>query len=130
MPERPAERDVHLLEAAAHGEQRHAARDRVRDQWQGRRVAVRVVQRVRIARLARVPVRLDVRRAAGQQDAVERPEQLVEVALTERRDQHRDRLGGVDHGGDVLLPHAVERVRTEDPAIRRDADQRFVASHV
>ncbi len=79
LPQRAAERDVHLLEAAADGEQRQARFDRARDQRQRRRIPMRVVQRVRIARRPGVSRRLDVRRAARQQDAVEPLERLVEV---------------------------------------------------
>ncbi len=71
-----------------------------------------------------------VRRAARQQDAVERLEQLVEVALAEGRDQQGNGIRRLGHGGDVLFAHAVEGVRSENTAVRRNADQWFALSHV
>ncbi len=75
-------------------------------------------------------MRLDVRWTAGQQDAVQLRQQRIEVALTQRGDQDRNGVGRLGNGGDVLLADAVEGVRTQDPAIRGNADQWFVASHV
>ena len=79
----------------------------------------------------RVTLRLDVRGTARQQDAVERRSSSSSRSLlTQRRDQQRHRIRGIGHGGDVFFADAVEGVRSEDPAIRRDADQWFAPSHV
>ena len=69
--------------------------DDVRNHRQRRRVPGHIVQRARIARRPAVPMRFDVRRAAGQQDAIEVREQLTRFEpVTERRDQPapRERL--------------------------------------
>jgi hypothetical protein len=54
----------------------------------------------------------------------------VEVTFTKHRHQDRHRAGRLGHGGNVFFPDAVEGVRAQDPAIRGNADQWFVASHV
>ncbi len=130
LPELAAEGDVHFLEATADREQGQARGDDVRNERQRRRVTMRIVQRVRIAGRPRIAMRLDIRRAAREQDAVQRPEQLVEVTLTQRRNQQRDGVGRFRDRGDVLLPDTVEGVRAEDPAIRGNPDQWFAARHV
>ena len=63
-------------------------------------------------------------------DLIETKDKIIEVALTQRGDQDRNGVGRLGNGGDVLLADAVEGVRTEDPAIRGNADQRFGARHV
>ena len=131
LPQRTAVSDVQLLEPAADREERHARRDHTRDQRQRGRVPVRIVHRAGIARGPRISLRLDVRRAAGQQDAIHAVENRVEVHLVaERRNQHRHGVGRFCDSANVLLPHAMEGVRTEDPAIRGYADQWFALSHV
>jgi len=75
-------------------------------------------------------MRLDVGWAAGEQDAIKPGQQFVEIALAERRNDDRHRIGRLGNGCNVLLPDAVEGVRTQYPAIRWDANQWFVASHV
>ena len=77
---------------------------------------------------AEVAVRLDVRGAAREQDAVERREPFAQVALAERGHQHRHGVGRLDDGVDVLLADAVEPVRVQKAAIGRDSDDRL--SHV
>ena len=94
-----AERDIQLLDAAADRQHRHVAAHRLADQRQCRRVAVGIVQRALHARRPAVMVRLDIRRAAGQQQAVEPVEQRGAIDLrADRRDQHRQAAGGLDDG--------------------------------
>ena len=91
---RAAERHVQFLDAAADGEQRHAALDRPADQRQGRRVAVGIVGAVGLAGVAAIEFRVHVRLRARQHDAVDRVEKLVEVEpVAERRHQHREDTG-------------------------------------
>ena len=77
--ERAAERDIHLLQAAADAEQRHAALDAGLDQRQRHRVALLVVGLVRGTGLDAEIGRMDVGAAAGEQDAVDRAQQRIDV---------------------------------------------------
>ncbi len=130
LPERATVGDVHLLESPADRKQRHAGFHYTRDQRQRSRVAVRIVHRAGVAFGARVMTRLDIRRAAGEQDAVNRRKHRFEVYIvTKRRYQHRYRVRRIRDGADVFLAHAVKRMRPEDPAIRGNADQWFALSH-
>jgi len=99
-----AERDVELLVAAADRQHGHAALQRHADQRQGGGVALAVVQGALARRLAAVMVRLDVGRAAGQQQAVERARHRVRAAGRARgRDQERQPLDAGDDGVDVTV---------------------------
>jgi hypothetical protein len=92
---------------------------------------VRIVQRAGLTRLAGVVHGLDVRRRAGEEDAVHVRENLRDVERRfEHGDQHRQAIGRLDHGGDVLFAHGVEGMRTNHASIGGDAnDGTFVASH-
>ena len=119
LMQRAAERDIQLLDAAADRQHRHVAPHRLADQRQCRRVAVRIVQRALHARRAAVMVRLDIRRAAGQQQTVEPVKQRAAIGLrADRRDQHRQAAGDLDDGlgiliGDGVKPALVD-LRTQD----------------
>src|ERR1700756_3805471 len=67
LVQRAAEGDVHLLEAATDTEHRHSRRHGLADQGKRRRIARRVMERPGRARRPLVPVRLDVRGAAGEE---------------------------------------------------------------
>ena len=82
--QRAAKGDVHLLEAAADTEHAGHRRDGFRDQRQRRGVTMRVMQRAGRARCAIVPLRLDIRRAAREEDAVEMAKQLIDVRARSR----------------------------------------------
>ena len=73
--QRAAEGDVHLLQAAADAEDRHAAGDAGLDQRQRQRVARLVVGLVLGMRLGPEAGRMHVGARAGQQDAVDHVEQ-------------------------------------------------------
>ena len=131
LPERATVGDVHLLESPADREQWHAGLHDMRNHRQRGRVAVRIVHRTGVTLGARVMMRLDIRRAAGQENAVNTGKHHLEVHLvTQRRYQHRYRVRRVGDCADVFLAHAVERMRPEDSAIRGNADQWFALSHV
>ena len=90
--QRPAEGDVQLLHAAADGEERHATADRGADQGEGEGVAVGVVGLGFRRRRGTVEGGVDVRAAAGEEDAVDPVEEGVEVdPAGERRHHERDR---------------------------------------
>ena len=60
------------------------------------------------------------------QNAVEVRQHLAHVQrLTQRRNQHGQRLRALRHGADVLLPDAVEVVAAEQTAIGRNSYDRF-----
>ena len=73
--QRAAEGDVHLLQAAADAEQRHAARDAGFRQRQRQLVALDVVGLVPGIRLGAEAGRMHIGARAGQHDAVDRVEQ-------------------------------------------------------
>ena len=81
LRQRAAERDIDFLEAAADTENRQPRIHRARDQRQCRRVALRIVQRPRRRSRAEIAMRLDVRRAPGEENPVEGAEPLAQVAL-------------------------------------------------
>jgi len=117
---------VQLLKAAAYRKHGHAGRDRGAHQRQRRRIAGRVVLRARCARFAAVSMRLDVRIAAGKQQAVDGVEHVVDrLAFAERGQQHRERLRAVDNGGDVLVADRMRRVCADLRVVGGDADERF-----
>src|ERR1700683_2309640 len=60
LSERATHGDIKFLETAANAEDRHAWADRARDERQRRRITRGVMQRTNAARLAVVPLRLDV----------------------------------------------------------------------
>ena len=78
--QRAAERDVHLLKAAADAEQRYAARDAGLDQRQRERVARLVIRLVaRIGLRAPKCARMHIGAGAGEQHAVDGVEQRVDI---------------------------------------------------
>ena len=112
--ERAAERHVQLLDAAADGEQRHAVLDRLADQRQRGRVAVGIVGAVGLAGVAAIERGMHVRLRAGDHDAVDRGEQLVEIEpVAEGRHQQRKHAGAGDRGLEILLRRGVPGVVVE-----------------
>jgi glutamine synthetase len=87
-----AEGDVQLLDAAADRQQRQAASDRLADQRQGGRVALRVMLVRGQALRDAVMVRLHVRRAARDQQPIDPIEQR-QLRLPHRRDHDRNAPG-------------------------------------
>ena len=105
--QRRAERHRDFLEPATETQDRLAALDRGADERQGHPVAVAVEGAMRLGRLFAVLLRVHVGPAAGQQEAVERVEKLV--------DRPRPGVGGKAEG------HAVRDTRDGigvHPAVR------------
>src|SRR5512138_329940 len=128
LPERTAEGDVHLLEAATDREQRHSCLDDMRDQRQCRRVTVGIVERTGLARRPLIAMRLDVRGAAGQEDAVEVGEELADViALAQGRNQHSMRSSTLHHRADVLLADAMKVMMPQQTPVGWNSDQGFAS---
>jgi hypothetical protein len=126
LMQRAAADDVQLLKAAADGEHRHARVERGAQQRQRRRVAGRIVLGAGRARLAAVSMRLDVRVAAGKQQAVDRREHVVHrLAIAERGQHHRKRVRAVDDRRDVLVADRMRRVSADLREVGSDADERF-----
>lgn len=130
LPEGAAERDIHLLKAAADGEQWNALAHDTPDQWQAGRIARGIVQRARIAGRSFIVVRLHIRSASGQQQSIQQLQQLIRrKSFAQRRDQQRHRIRSLGNGVDVLLADAVKRVMTQHATVRHDADEGFGARH-
>ena len=113
LAERAAEGDVHLLEAAADAEYRQAGGDRGLDHRQRGRVALRVVPGAGIRSGPLVAMRLDIRGAAGEQDAVEGLEPVVQVTIAERGHEHGRRVRRLGDRVDVLFADGMEPVRAQ-----------------
>jgi hypothetical protein len=79
LPERAAEGDVHLLEAATDAEHRQAGGDRRGNERQRRGIALGIMPRALVAGRPRIAMRLDVGGAAGEQDAVHAAEPLASM---------------------------------------------------
>jgi hypothetical protein len=125
LDEIAAARDVHDLEAAAHGEHGHVARERSLEQRQLACVALRSRPARLRMRVRAVRVRVDVG-AAGEDQPVERVEGLLD-RVRARRHEQRPPARGLD------TAHVVVRDerRVELPVtparrldIRRDSDER------
>ena len=118
-----AERDVHFLKSPAHCEERNRAFDAAAHERQGGLVPVRVVQRsVPAGRLA-VVAGQHVRRASGEQKAVDRVEQIVVGDGTpECRDEERERTRRRTHRGGVLLLDDVMNAAFDVAPARGDTD--------
>jgi hypothetical protein len=84
---------------------------------------VGIAFRVWVARLIGVMMRLDVRRTARQQDAVERVQHCVEFeSIFEDGNQQWRTASRVGDGGYVFLAHHVERVWRDNLSIAGDTD--------
>ena len=130
--QRAAEGDVHLLQAAADAEQRHAALDAGLDQRQRHGVAIVVVGLVPGIGLDAEAGRMDVGARAGQQDAVDRAQQGVDVGDVRRAGEHQGQgAGNLGDRPHVALPHDLHVVPVVDHlGIADNADHRFrLASH-
>ena len=124
LVQRPAERHVELLVAATDREQRHACGQRPPDQRQRRRIASRVEQRVGPRLIAAIAHRLDVGRAAGEQEAVQtRQQRLAFDQRSQRRDDHGNAARGDGHRADIGVGGCMEIVALREHA-GRYADQR------
>ena len=131
LPQRAAERHVHLLEPPAHREHRHPGRDRLRNHRQRGRVARRIVQCPGSALRALVVVRLDVGGASRQQQPVEALEQQREIEVrSQRRDDHGYRVRGLAHRFDVLLAHHVKPMVAKQATVRRYPNEGLRCTHV
>ena len=86
--QRTAERDVHLLKAAAYSEQRHAALNADLNQLQRQRVTPHVVGLVARMRLGAEVRRVNVRARARQQNAVDQIEQFIDGGELRRAGEH------------------------------------------
>jgi len=109
LVERSAKRYIQFLDAATDSQDRQVAPDRLANKRQRRRVALRVVQDFRVTGLGAVMARMDVRRTPGQEQSVQPVEHLADVDFrSDRRDQYRQALRGIDHGTRIPLVDSVE----------------------
>ena len=107
LDEVAAARDVQHLEAAADREHRHVARERGLEQRELAAVALGV-RSVRLRmRLGAVLLRIEVV-AAGEEQAVERVERLLDAVLA-RRHEHRAAAGALDRAHVVVRDRARPR---------------------
>ena len=106
--QRAAERDIHLLKAAADAEQRHAARDAGLDQRQRERIAAVVVRLA--ARMLFVPevTGMDVGARAGEQNAVDGIEEDADIGDLRRAGKHqRHGARGLGDRAQIAVRHAL-----------------------
>ena len=102
--QRAAEGDVHLLQAAADAEHRHAAGDAGFRQRQRDVVAVDVVGLVPLVRLGLETGRMHIGAGARQHDAVDGVEQRADIGDLGRSGKHqRQRAGNVGDGAKIAL---------------------------
>jgi hypothetical protein len=112
LVQRPAQRHVGFLRAAADGQQRHATRQHLADQRQGPGVARRVQRQGRVVHGLR-PKWRGARWTATRSAARRRPvEQGVDVVGL-GRGHHQRQGAGQPHGVDVLVAGDVEGVLAE-----------------
>ena len=103
--QRAAEGDVHLLQAPANAEQRHAAGDAGLGQRQRQVVARDIVRLVLRVRFGAEAGRMHIGAGAGQHHAVDHVQQRADIGDLGRRGKHqRQRAGDVGHGAKVALP--------------------------
>ena len=123
LVQRPAERDVHFLETPAYREHRYPALQAAAHERQRGLVAVRVVQGAGTAGRRTVVAGQHVRRAAGEQETVDRVEQVVVGdGASEGGDEERKRPRcRADRADVLLLADVVDAVFDLEPA-RGDAD--------
>ena len=122
-----AQRYVQLLEAAADREQRHRALEGAPDQRQGCGVAGGIAQALRARRRSRIVVGLDVRRAAGDQEAVEPIQHRIRLeARPKRWDDQRHRAGAIADGLDVLGADLMVAEAVALNEAGRNTDERVV----
>ena len=125
--ERTTQRDIHLLDAAADRQQRHAALDRLADQGQGGCVAIGIVGAVGFAGVAAIERRMHIRLRAGHHDAVDRGQEFIEVEpIAEGRHQDRKDARAGNGGFQILPGSGVPGVVVELADIGRDGDERLV----
>ncbi len=123
LVQRAAKRDVQLLQPATDREQRHRPIECPADQRQRGRIARRIARIVVPDRSPAVVMRLDVGRAAGDQQPVELVQKAIDVeARTERRDQQRQTARTVDHAVDVLGADLMEAEALADAEAGRNTD--------
>src|SRR5437868_259604 len=104
-----AERNIQLLDTSADCQDRQVTPNRFANQRQSRRVARRIVQGLRVARLAAVPARMDIRGTSGEQQSLEPVEHDANIDLrTYRRDQNRQTTRRVDDCVRISLVDPVE----------------------
>ena len=117
--QRAAQRDVQFLDAAADGEQRHAALDRLADQRQRRGVAGGIVGTVGFAGVAAIERGMHVGFRTGHHDAVDRRQKLVEVEpVAEGRHEYRKHAGARDRRLEILLRRGMPGVVVELADVR------------
>ena len=126
--ERAAERDVQLLEAAADGEEGHAALERQRNEAEDGVVAGEIVGLVALGGGDAVALRVHVGARAGEEHAVDAVEHGVEV---ERGAEARQQEGRAADAGDRLqvgVGGGVPGVAVHRPHFGGDEDQRAHAN--
>ena len=105
----PPERHVELLQPTADAQHRYAAGNSPADQRQRGGVACRVRLVALAGRRAVIVAGIDVGRAAGDHQAVQRPQQTVWIEpLAQGGNQHRERGRSDHHCVDVFVADAVE----------------------
>ena len=106
--QRAAERDAHLLKAAADAEHRHAALDAGLDQRQRQRITIVVVGLVPGMRFKPEAGGVYVRARAGEQDAVDRVEQRADIGDVRLSGEHqRQRIGDLGDRAQIALAHRL-----------------------
>jgi hypothetical protein len=69
-------------------------------------------------------VRLDVRRASREKDAVEAPHELVQLQLlAENGNQQGKRIRRLEHGAGIFLPDHVKRMQADRASIGRNTNE-------
>ena len=121
LMERAAKGDVQFLNAAADGQQRHAAAKCLECEGEGGSVPVGVVHGGRERRIGTVARRVDVAGAAGEEQAV-KTVQHVEHDFAHGRKQDRDRTGGADQGVAVACRRGMLGLTVDDLGAGGNAD--------
>ena len=108
--QRAAEGDVHLLQAAADPEQRHAAGDTGFRQRQRQIVTLDVVGFVPGIRFSAETGRVHIGAGAGQHHAVDRIEQSADIGdIGAAREHQRQRARNLGHGAEISLSDHLGR---------------------
>src|SRR6185312_15328754 len=107
-----------------------AGRDRGLEQRQSRLVAALVLHDAVARGRAAIELGRDVRRRAGEQEAVHVRDQLLgRYRWIEHGDEHGHRPSAVAYGGDVFLSDHVERMGAYHAVVAGDADNGSSGTH-
>lgn len=119
----PATRDVQFLNATTDEQSRDPSFKRPTDQRQVRCISPGVMMGTVPTWRAIIVVRLDVRRAARDQEPVEVVQQVVDIMpVAQSGDQKGKRAGPLGNGTNVLVPNNMERVGPNRTIATRDTN--------